>query len=194
MCDLDDSTSSADSKNWIYVGGDTENKNRSKVGKTTKGLHTRHTSSQNPGHYIHTGFNIINDGDVHKIEQELLKHLQNSHGLTPIPHVSTGTPSECFQINAKDMTRNVENFIAEKYPDCVTYENGLHGQMSRYESLLNTNTTVNSTHTPTANDRNPAKNLYFTGNNEQYEIDLGNGFYYDVSSGEQRHRGDDEIE
>ena len=81
------------SDNWIYIGADRSKKEWSKIGETTKGLNTRHTSSQNPDYYIHTAFNIIRD-DIHKIESELLDYTESD--VDRLTHFSTGSKSECF--------------------------------------------------------------------------------------------------
>lgn len=116
--------------NWIYIGADISNKEWSKVGKTTRRLNTRHVSTQNTGYFIFTAFNLTS-GDVHKIETELLAHLESVEGVRREHHFSTGRKSECFLVNPCEMTWLVESFISERYPSCVAYD-GLLEELSRY--------------------------------------------------------------
>lgn len=183
-----------DSSAWIYIGGDVYNRTWSKVGKTANGLNTRHTSSQNPGYFIYAAFNIVR-GDVHKIESELLGYLERECGLMRIAHFSTGSPSECFWVNPSQMTYLVEEFIGKKYGSCVTYENSLHGEMSRYQCrgdivlFFDNDANQSGLGVAGANRLNMAS--YFTGNQEVYEIDLGGGHYLDVATGLIKHVDDD---
>ena len=123
---------SPETNDWIYIGGDIYNRIWSKVGKTANGLNTRHRSSQNPGYFIFTAFNIIR-GSVHEIESNLLSYLDDQPDLKRLIHFSTGNLSECFQLNPAQMTYLVEDFIGNNYGSCVTYENSLDGDMSRFE-------------------------------------------------------------
>lgn len=189
------------SKNWIYIGADIYNTNFSKVGKTTLGPHTRHTSSQSPGYFIYTAFNIVNSElfckcDVHSIEKELLSYLTFDCKLVRLPHISTGTQSECFALNPDEMTGLVESFIEESFGSCVTYENSLHGWMSRYQCdkqivrfYQQSEPSLSSFKIPSSLDRKASS--YFTGNQEEYTIPLGGGYYLDLSTGIQRHIDDD---
>lgn len=183
-----------DSSAWIYIGGDVYNRTWSKVGKTANGLNTRHTSSQNPGYFIYAAFNIVH-GDVHKIESELLEYLERECGLMRIAHFSTGSPSECFWVNPSQMTYLVKEFIGKKYGSCVTYENSLHGEMSRYQCrgdivlFFDNDAAQSGLGVPGVNRLNRAS--YFTGNQEVYEIDLGGGHYLDVATGLIKHVDDD---
>lgn len=163
------------SDNWIYIGDDQSKTDWSKVGKTTKGLNTRHTSSQNPDYSIHTAFNITT-GDIHKIESELLEYIENEADVERIRHRSTGSKSECFVMSPDGMVGIVETFIEDKYPSSVTYENSLHGYMSRYDR--------NS-------EQRKSRDSYFTGNNETYETDLGDGHFIDHGTGMEGYRDED---
>ncbi|EJL6392472.1 hypothetical protein NMR79_003930 [Vibrio vulnificus] len=163
------------SDNWIYIGDDQSKPNWSKIGKTTKGLNTRHTSSQNPDYSIHTAFNIIR-GDIHKIESELLDYIENQLHVTRLYHRSTGSKSECFELAPDEMVGIVETFIEDHYASSVTYENALHGYMSRYER--------NS-------ENKKSRNSYFSGNNETYETDLGGGHFLDHETGMEGYRDED---
>ena len=124
--------SSPETNDWIYIGGDIYNREWSKVGKTANGLNTRHRSSQNPGYFIYAAFNIIR-GNVHEIEKKLLDYISAQPNLDRFVHFSTGNLSECFRLNPEQMTFLVEEFIERNYGSCVTYENSLHGYMSRYQ-------------------------------------------------------------
>ncbi len=178
--------SSRESNDWIYIGGDIYNQTWSKVGKTTIGLNTRHTSSQNPGYFIYTAFNIVR-GSVHEIESKLLDYLNAVPDLERLIHFSTGNLSECFRLNPERMTFLVENFIGNNYASNVTYENSLHGDMSRYQCRDDIRSYYNESNhqvfsaVPQSNTLKSSN--YFTGNQEVYEIDLGNGHYLDVPSG-----------
>ncbi len=90
------------SNNWIYVGANINDHQWSKVGKTTRGLQNRHVSSQNPGFFIYTAYNII-DGDVHEIESNLLVYLESQPGVKRIRHLSTGSKSECFSVHPEEV-------------------------------------------------------------------------------------------
>lgn len=188
----DDDPDETSGNDWIYIGCDTEKLEWSKVGKTTNGLHTRHRSSQNPSYCIYAAFNIIR-GNVHDIEGRLLHHLEFEHGLERITHQSTGNASECFRLNPEHMTWLVEQFIEMKFGSSVTYENSLHGEMSRYrcdDDIFRY--FQNSQQKPkTFQPRSLGKRSYFPGNQETYEIDLGDDLYIDVSSGLTKHRADD---
>ncbi|MDF4818416.1 GIY-YIG nuclease family protein [Vibrio parahaemolyticus] len=185
---------SDESDDWIYIGGDIYNRIWAKVGKTTNGLNTRHTSSQNPGYFIYAAFNIIR-GDVHEIESKLLKDLEHQ-GYERISHFSTGNKSECFWLNPDEMEGLVEDFIERNYGSCVTYENSLHGYMSRYQCrddirrFYDDEVNQSFSNIPQSNALNCSS--YFTGNREVYEIDLGNGYYLDLSSSVIKHVDDDE--
>lgn len=182
-----------ETNDWIYIGGDIYNRIWSKVGKTTNGLNTRHRSSQNPGYFIYTAFNIIR-GDVHEIESNLLEYLDAKPDLERLIHFSTGNLSECFRLNPEQMTFLVEDFIENNYDSCVTYENSLHGDMSRYQCRDDIrhyygNTKLQSfSSVPRSNTLRSSN--YFTGNKEVYEIDLDDGHYLDVSSGMIKHIDD----
>lgn len=186
--------SSPESNDWIYVGGDIYNQTWSKVGKTTIGLNTRHTSSQNPGYFIYTAFNIIR-GNVHEIESKLLDYLNAVPNLERLIHFSTGNLSECFRLNPEQMTFLVEDFIKNNYGSSVTYENSLHGDMSRYQCrddirrYYNESDHQSFSAIPQSNTLKSSN--YFTGNQEEYEIDLGNGHYLDVPSGMIKHIDDE---
>ncbi|MEH6729281.1 MAG: hypothetical protein V7726_01670 [Pseudoalteromonas distincta] len=156
-----------------------------KIGKTTKGLQSRHTASQNPSYFIHTGFNILR-GNVHQIEKELLDYLVSECGLERIHHVGTLTHSECFYFTPEEMVNLVENFIDRYYSSSVTYENSLHGGMSRYLSPIVLNNYLMRPAFPIN------KRSYFTGNQEVYETDLGDGLFLDHSTGQQFYREDED--
>lgn len=170
------------SNDWIYIGADNSKKEWSKVGKTTIGLNKRHTSSQNPEYYIHTAFNIKN-GNVHKIELELLEHIENLPNVERQIHLSTGSKSECFLVSPSEMVSIVECFMERFYPSSVHYENSLHGGMSRYElnkKAIKENASLGL-----------SSSSYFSGNNEVYESDLGDGRFIDHETGMEGYRDED---
>lgn len=184
--DEDDDLDASFSKCWIYIGCDVDKFNWSKVGKTAEGLHTRHRSPQNPDYCIYTAFEIIR-GDVHEIEKKLIQHLEHDCNLQRLPHFSTSNESECFRLNPERMTWLVEQFIEKKFSSCVTYENSLHGEMSRYrcdERIYRYFQSDNETKSRilTLQPMSLGRESYFTGNQEIYEVDLGDG-YIDVTSG-----------
>lgn len=182
------------SSNWIYVGGDINRLDWSKVGMTTNGLETRHRSSHNPGYFMYAAFNIIR-GDVRAIERALLRYLVEECRLQREAHFSTGSESECFLIAPDEMMGLVEGFIESRYGSSVTYENSTHGDMSRY--LCDADIRRKFQRQDFSSRLEPrALGLggYSTGNKEVYEIDLGGGIYLDLSSGEQRDRADEEDE
>ncbi|WP_219811940.1 hypothetical protein [Vibrio jasicida] len=170
---------------WIYVGATMGMPCWCKVGKTTRGLETRHTSSQNPSYFIHTAFHIIR-GDIHQIERQLLNFIVQEHKLERIQHIGTQTDSECFYFAPDEMVGIVEQFIERYYPSSVTYETTLHGFMSRYVSPFVTNNYPMRQTIPIRRDD------YRTGNQEIYEIDLGNGYFLDISSGQEFYREDED--
>jgi hypothetical protein len=180
---------------WIYIGCDVDKYNWSKIGMTTEGLHTRHRSPQNPDYCIYAAFEIIR-GDVQYIEKNLLHHLEYQCELQRLPHISTSNDSECFRLNPEEMTWLVEQFIADKFGSCVTYENSLHGEMSRYRCDDIIYRHFQSLSDPKSlplslQPQSLGKKSYFTGNQEIYELDLGEGYYIDVASGMTRYRDDD---
>ena len=195
MSIYDNPISSYDNSNWIYIGGDINKLNWSKVGKTTNGLDTRHRSPQNPDYFIYTAFQIIR-GSVHEIESKLLEHLEFECDLKRIAHFSTGNPSECFYLNPDVMTNYVERFIHDKFGSCVTYENSLHGDMSRYRCSDNISRhfqggSAPKSHPFISQPCSLGRGSYFPGNQETYEVDLGEGYYIDVPSGMTMYREDD---
>lgn len=175
---------------WIYVGGDINNISWSKVGKTTNGLNTRHTSAQNPGYFIYAAFQLIR-GSVHEIESRVLKYLEVDCGLERIPHFSTGSPSECFYLNPEETICLVEDFIQDKFGSCVVYENTLHGGMSRYQCCDDIRRYFRGDSVFKPRHLSLRKNNYFTGNQEAYEVNLGDDCYMDVASGMIIYREDD---
>ncbi len=186
--------SSPETNDWIYIGGDIYNRTWSKVGKTTSGLDSRHRSSQCPGYFIYTAFNIVR-GNVHEIESSLLRYLSAEPDLKRLVHFSTGNLSECFSLNPAQMAYIVEDFIERNYGSCVTYETSLHGGMSRYECrddirrYYDDSKQHSFSSIPQSNTLNSSN--YFTGNQEEYEIDLGDGHYLDVPSGMIKHVDDE---
>ncbi|EKT4068302.1 hypothetical protein QEG11_003782 [Stenotrophomonas maltophilia] len=183
-------------ENWIYVGGDINNVGMCKVGKTTRNLIDRHRSAQNTGFFIYVAFQIVR-GNVHEIEAGLLDYIKRYHGYDALRHFSTSGPSECFEENPDVMASIVEEFIAKYYPSSVQYETALHGHMSRYQCDSDVSHYIQCFH-PVLNpiSQPPPRSLemadYRTGNQEIYEVDLGNGHYVDAGSGIQSHRGDDD--
>jgi hypothetical protein len=173
------------SNSWIYVGGNIYDPIWSKVGKTTNGLNTRHRSSQNPGYFIYTAYNILR-GSVHDIELYLLEQLARKARKEQLFHFSTGNPSECFRINPRQMAFLVEELIYARYSYCLTFENSTHGGMSRYECrkdisrYLDDVASKPSLSVPKANKLGSFD--YFTGNQEMNEVDLGDGYFMDTSS------------
>lgn len=180
------------SNNWIYVGADIHNQQWSKVGKTTVGLSTRHTSSQNPGYFIYTAFNIVN-GDVHQIESNLLGYLESLPNVERLNHFSTGSKSECFLLNPYDMNYLVESFLNINHSSCVPFDN-LINEMSRYQC---DNTVYEMFITPPGSNQQQkaiphnlslSSSHYFTGNQVEHEADLGNGYFVDFETGRQGYR------
>jgi len=191
------------SNNWIYVGADTNDHQWSKVGKTTLGLHTRHTSSQRPGYFIFTAYNITN-GDVHKIESDLLNHLENMQDIERQNHFSTGSKSECFRLNPIEMSELVEFFIEQRYPSSVYYDN-LTNSLSRFQCIdsvyrlfvPNLVPTLDLSGWDTQPQATPPSSLnltsdrYFSGNQVETVIDLGDGMFLDLETGMEFYRDDD---
>ncbi len=187
------------SNDWIYIGADRNNYDWSKIGKTTVGLDTRHTSSQNPGYFIHTAFKIMS-GDVHEIESMLKIHLGNLPGVEVINHFSTGTASECFLVNPKHMTDLVESFINAFYSSSVAFE-PLTNQLQRFEveyDVFDQYKQYDQNLPPWCQVSTlPPKNLnmtgnkYFPGNLVEYESDLGDGYFVDNETGMQGYRDED---
>lgn len=195
MIFYNEADSSYDDRNWIYIGGDINVINWSKVGKTTDGLITRHRSPQNPGYFIYAAFQIIR-GSVHEIEDRLKKHLEWECNLKSIAHFSTGNPSECFRLNPDKMSYLVEDFIQDKFGSCVTYENNLNGDMSRYQCSRDIRRHFQDDAPRKSNQFIPqpcslGRKHYFSGNQETYETDLGDDHYLDHTSGMITHRVDD---
>ncbi|MBY8157086.1 hypothetical protein KW508_03545 [Vibrio fluvialis] len=198
---------------WIYIGADREKQNWSKVGMTTRGLETRHTSSQNPDYFIFSAFNIVN-GDVHKIESELLNLLERKNPQTRQNHLSTGSKSECFYINPYEMTRQVEIFLETNHTSAVPYE-VLHDELSRYQcddelyklfvpkneysacqnlggsstasviSLFGDDLELwgDKPQSSPPNNLGLSRSKYFSGNQVEYETSLGDGYFIDHYTG-----------
>lgn len=191
--------------NWIYIGADINDHHWSKVGKTTRGLHTRHISSQNPGYFIYTAYNLVN-GNVHEIERNLLNYLEFEEGVERQYHFSTGSKSECFLINPLEMSWLVESFIERHYSSCVAYET-LYDGISRYQCPSQTfwifdpefknyqesdlPSWCDQDIAPTSDNLNLSYNQYFTGNQVEYETDLGNGYFIDHETGMEGYRDED---
>ena len=189
--------------NWIYVGADLNNHQWSKVGKTTRGPHSRHTSSQRPGYFIYTAYEIIR-GDVHEIESNLLAHLESQPEMTREIHFSTGNKSECFLAHPEDIASLVENFIKDNYASCVQHEFLFDG-ICRFEcdpqvyKIFTQNHGLSTKATPW--DKEPQipfpKHLnisardYFTSNRVEHETDLGGGFFVDHATGLQGFRDEE---
>lgn len=192
------------SDNWIYVGADIHDHNWSKVGKTTRGLHTRHTSSQRPGYFIFTAYNII-WGNVHEIESHLLDLISNEDNIIRQVHYSTGSESECFSMNPINISGLVEYFIERYYPGCVYFDN-LTDSLSRYQCVENVYKNFDRKFTqpadlndwfnlpdapPIPDNLNLTKRKYFTGNQVKREEDLGHGYFLDYESGREGFRHED---
>lgn len=189
--------------NWIYVGADIHDHQWSKVGKTTVGLHTRHTSSQRPGYFIFTAYNIIS-GDVHTIESNLLYYLEGLYPFDRQHHFSTGSKSECFRLNPQDMSSLVESFIEQYYRSSVNYES-LTSSLSRYQCdnwvfssfapnivpTLDLPEWCAQPQTPPPNNLNLSRDKYFSGNKVEYEVALGDGMFVDTETGMEFYRDDD---
>ena len=192
------------SNHWIYIGADIGQNKWSKIGKTTCGLNTRHTSSQNPDYFIHTAFNIVN-GNVHEIELTLLNYLESISPDKRQIHFSTGTKSECFRINPNEMERLVEAFIETRYSSCVTYE-PLFNRLSRYQCINEVYRVFKKCMTPCPEQKlepwfdnsttipsnlGLSRNMYFSNNQIEYETDLGDNHFVDNETGMQGYRYED---
>lgn len=189
--------------NWIYVGADIYDREWSKIGKTTVGLHTRHTSSQRPGYFIFTAYNITNC-DVHSIEFNLLNHLESLYAFERQNHFSTGSQSECFRLNPFDMSCLVESFIEQNYRSSVCYEN-LTNSLSRYQCDVGVYQSFAPNLVPSLDlpewvmqpqasfpsNLNLSRENYFTGNKVEFETDLGDGRFVDHETGMEFDRDDD---
>ncbi|HCG7104089.1 TPA: hypothetical protein NJ322_005034 [Vibrio parahaemolyticus] len=186
------------SRNWIYIGADIERKNWSKIGMTTRGLDTRHTSSQNAGYFIYTAYNIIS-GDVHKIESELLDYIESQQDVERLRHFSTGSKSECFLINPSDMVNLVETFIERNYSSCVTYETLFDG-ICRYQCddsvfrMFDNSLASWQRQPPTSAPASLglSQKKYFSGNQVEREADLGDGHFVDFETGMEGYRDEDD--
>jgi len=188
----DERVSSHKSNHWIYVGGDIENINWSKIGMTENGLDTRHRSSQNPSYFIYAAFNIVR-GNVKKIEADLLDYLEDDCVLKRIDHISTGSASECFRLNPDDMSNIVEGFIEDEYGSSVNYENHTHGGMSRFQCDDNLRRMIQGGGGADAvRFHGLKKGDYFTGNQEIHEMGLGGSLYLDLASCNILDRDDEE--
>lgn len=191
------------SDEWIYVGADINDHQWSKVGKTTRGLHSRHTSTQRPGYFIYTAYNIVS-GDVHDIEYRLLNYLECQLNFERQIHFSTGSKSECFLAHPEDTACLVESFIKNCYSSCVTYEI-LPGEISRYQCddwvyrqfdryknpSMDLPLWSEEFRAPFQNNLNMSAKNYFTGNQIEHEVDLGDGLFVDFATGLQGYRDED---
>ncbi|WP_296208731.1 hypothetical protein [Psychrobacter sp. UBA3480] len=191
------------SNNWIYIGADIYQRDYSKIGKTTVGPNIRHTSSQGPGFYIYTAYNIMN-GDVSIIEKAILNYLDSMLPHPRASHVSTGSISECFWVNPYHVVGLVEHFIETNYPSSVTYESVQCGAMSRYQCPDNIYNRYNPRFNyiwPTDRSSIDVPNLnmsasqYFTGNQVEYETCLedvdGGSIFLDHDTGMEMYRDSD---
>lgn len=113
--------------NWIYIGADVNNKNWSKVGKTTKKLSTRSTGTQNPGYVLFCGFQIKRDFSVHDIEEYLKEELAKYYET--VDHYSTGELSEFFVCNPLEMRDAVMGMILNRFPSSVEYDDEINIHM-----------------------------------------------------------------
>lgn len=193
------------SNDWIYIGADIDRKELSKIGKTTVGLEIRHTSSQSPGYFIYTAYEIIS-GDVGKIELELLNYIEQIYGHERIRHISTGNQTECFSINPYELVQLVESFIREYYSSSVAYDH-ISGEISRYQcetgfyqlfkpQLSDTvgqesNQWFDVPVAPLPQSLEMSKDKYFTGNQAEHEAGLGDNLFVDFESGMQGYRDEE---
>lgn len=193
------------SNSWIYIGADIDKKTWSKIGKTTIGLETRHTSSQNTGYCIYTAYNIIS-GNVNKIELELLRYLEYQKFYERLTHISTGGKSECFAVNPYEMQCVVESFIKTYYPLSVNYDHA-SGEIRRVQCLdviygifkpqvnpvfdLSSDTWFGSSVVPLPQSLEMSKDKYFIGNQVKTEEDLGEGEFFDFELGMYGYRDED---
>ncbi|WP_000063992.1 hypothetical protein [Vibrio mimicus] len=185
------------SNDWIYVGADINRPNWSKVGKTKKGLNTRHTSSQGPGYFIYTAYKIVN-GNVGDIETDLIeRYLDSECGIDREVHFSTGSKTECFLLNPDEMSGIVEYFLDRNYPGAVESESlfdGLRRYQCPYEVYRrfqsNLNSSLNS-NKPLPTHLRMTRDKYFPSNQVQYEEDLGGGHFVDFETGMQGYRDED---
>jgi hypothetical protein len=101
---------------WIYVGIDTLKAGRFKIGLTTNGLNTRHTSSQNPDYTLLVGFKIkvdTTDSEIKEIEKAVLTEVAKAY--PPIYHYYSGNKSEWFEGDPNEVRDFVNDFLYENY-------------------------------------------------------------------------------
>lgn len=189
--------------NWIYIGANIERLEWSKVGKTTVGLYTRHTSPQTPEYFLYVAFEIKN-GDVNLIESCLLRYLRSNFPEKIQFHFTTGNETECFSISPYSMAQIVERFIEENFPSSVIYDH-VFDIVKRYQC----ESTVYNHFKPKVGSKYESecwdilmpeipsnlgisKKDYFSGNQIRHEEDLGSGYYIDFESGLQMYREEDD--
>lgn len=197
MRDYKSDAPNAVSNCWIYVGGDVEKPNWSKVGITKKGLEVRHRSSQNPDYAIYKAYNVLSD-KVDEIEKGFLDYMENEEEINRIPHVSTGTKSECFRRPPELVANLLERYIEDKFGSDIAYENATHGGPSSYQCEDHIRRRLETVSAENLGSETESCSLnresYFTGNKEVHEIPLGGTLYQDVFSGQIRDRADEEDE
>lgn len=163
-------------RQWIYIGYDISYK-FSKVGKTTVGLEIRHVSPQNPNFIIYKAYWIPDSYCVHQIERNLLFELDEKIGYLRIFHQSTGSKSECFDVNPREMENLVEEFLKRHYRECLFY-NSIYGDYSSYQypgNIDNLRPQVG-----VCNNRKITRKDYFPDNTRPDQIDLGSGYVLDL--------------
>ena len=99
---------------WIYIGSDTSKPNIAKIGMTTREISTRERCPQNPFYQIIFAFkvNLRNIGNIFNLEQQIINQLSLSYSR--INHVSTGNPSEWFEIPPQNLIDFCFNFIEDE--------------------------------------------------------------------------------
>lgn len=103
-------------KNWIYIGVDTQRTDMFKIGLTTRELDTRHSSSQNPFYTLLVAFKVqvgIDKDKVKEIEQTLIREI--ARYWKPINHYNSNNRSEWFYGNPLDVRDFANDFLYENY-------------------------------------------------------------------------------
>lgn len=102
---------------WIYIGSDVGKPNIAKIGMTAREISTRERCSQNPFYRIIFAFKVnrMNIGNIRNLEQQIIHQL--SYSYRRINHVSTGNPSEWFEISPQNLIDFCFYFIESELMD-----------------------------------------------------------------------------